>query len=80
MNHGDAEEVLGAVHSGSARILGKKKNGDLLVSYRGVQGFNNNRAAGYADQATNTFIIKKGSSSTSVFPTSPSAVPDILFE
>ena len=75
----DAQEVLDAVHSGKAIILGKKKNGDLLVQYRGVQAFNNNPGAGFENQPTTRFFIKKGSP-TSVVPTSPDKSPDIQVE
>ncbi|MGK2964619.1 MAG: RHS repeat-associated core domain-containing protein, partial [Tepidiformaceae bacterium] len=69
----DAQSVLDGVHDGSAVLLGRTRNGDL-VRHDGVTGFNNNAAAGYVDQPTNVFIVK-GTSSPSVVPTSPRAKP-----
>jgi hypothetical protein len=76
----DPDIVLNAVHSGSAKILGKTKNGDLLVEYSGVPAFNNSPGAGFVDQPTTRFFIKKGSNTTSVVPTSPTKLPDRLFD
>jgi hypothetical protein len=53
-------------------VLGRTANGQLLVRFDGVTGFNNNPAAGFVDQPTNVFIVK-GTSKVSVVPTSPGA-------
>jgi RHS repeat-associated protein len=68
----DAQAVLDAVKSGTAQVLGRTANGQLLVRFDGVTGFNNNPAAGFVDQPTNVFIVK-GTSKVSVVPTSPGA-------
>jgi hypothetical protein len=69
---GDAQAVLDAVKSGDAQILGRTANGQLLVRYDGIVGFNNNAKAGFVDQPTNVFIVK-GTTKVSVVPTSPGA-------
>jgi len=66
----DAQKVLDAMHSGDANILGRTKQGHLVVEYDGVTGFNNNPVAGFTDQSTNVFMIK-GTAKPSVVPTSP---------
>ncbi|MCB0879170.1 MAG: hypothetical protein KDC46_09350 [Thermoleophilia bacterium] len=66
----DAQAVLDAVHNGQATVLGNKPNGNLVVRYDGVTGYNVNLSAGYPSQATNVFFIK-GTSSTSVVPYNP---------
>jgi hypothetical protein len=68
----DAQKVLDAVHSGEATILGRTTNGDLLVRFDGVTGYNNNVRAGFVNQATNVFIVK-GTAKVSVVPASPGA-------
>jgi RHS repeat-associated protein len=70
----DAQAVLDATHNGAANILGRTRNGDLLVHFEAVTGYNNNVAAGYLNQPTNTFIVK-GTSNVSVVPTNPQAMP-----
>ncbi len=70
----DAQTVLDAAHSGSARVLGTTKNGHVVVMYDGVTGFNHNPAAGFVDQPTNVFLIK-GTAHPSVVPTSPAWQP-----
>jgi hypothetical protein len=69
-SHDDAEQVLAAYHSGDATILGKTANGNLVIRYDGVTGFNNNPRAGYVDQPTNVFMVK-GTTSPSVVPIKP---------
>ena len=66
----DAQTVLDAAHSGSAKVLGRTSQGHVVVRYDGVTGFNNNPAAGFVDQPTNVFMIK-GTSKPSIVPTSP---------
>ncbi|WP_033415481.1 hypothetical protein, partial [Hahella ganghwensis] len=78
-SYDEAQEVLDAVHSGAAQVLGKTKNGNVLVKYDGVQGMNNNIGAGYIDQPTNIFMIK-GTKNPAVVPTSPQAVPARVVE
>ena len=68
----DAQAVLDAVKSGQAQVIGRTANGQLIVRYDGVTGFNNNAAAGFVDQPTNVFIVK-GTLKVSVVPTSPGA-------
>lgn len=70
----DAQAVLDAVHSGSARVLGTTRQGHVVVEFKGVTGFNNNPAAGFVDQPTNVFMIK-GTAKPSVVPTSPAWKP-----
>jgi hypothetical protein len=70
-SHDDAQKILDDFHNGSAIVLGKTKQGHILVKHPGVVGYNNNPASGYTNQTTNVFLIK-GSSSPSVVPTSPS--------
>ncbi len=78
-SRGDAQAVLNAVHNGSATILGKTKNGHVLVKYDGVQGVNVNVGAGYPSQPTNVFVIK-GTTNPAVVPASPSATPATVIE
>ena len=66
----EAQRVLDAYHSGEATILGTTSNGNVIVRFDGVTGFNNNPGAGYLDQPTNVFMIK-GTNSVSVVPYSP---------
>jgi len=66
----DAQEVLDAYRSGEASVVETRSNGNVVVKFRGVTGFNNNVGAGYLNQPTNTFIIK-GQKSVSVVPTVP---------
>ena len=68
----DAQRVLDSVHDGSAQVIGRTRGGDLLVRVDDVFGYNNNFEAGYVDQLTNVFVVK-GSTTVSVFPTSPTA-------
>ncbi len=70
----DAQTVLNAYHSGTAKIVGVTKQGHVVVDVEGVIGFNNNAGAGFIDQATSRFMIK-GTSSPSVVPVSPSMTP-----
>ena len=70
----DAQAVLDAVHNGGATILGKSRQGNIVVRFEGVTGFNNNPGAGFVNQPTNVFMIK-GTASTSVVPTTPSWKP-----
>jgi hypothetical protein len=46
----DAQKVLYAVKNGTAQILGRTANGQLLVKVPGVIGYNNNVGAGFLDQ------------------------------
>jgi len=66
----DAQRVLDAYHSGDASILRTTGNGNVVVRYRGVTGYNNNPGAGYLNQPTDVFMIK-GTKSVSVVPISP---------
>ncbi|MDG4787110.1 polymorphic toxin-type HINT domain-containing protein [Micromonospora sp. WMMD1102] len=68
--HGEAQEVLDAYHSGGATVLGRTANGNIVVRYNEVTGFNNNPRSGYTDQPTNIFMIK-GTKSPSVVPINP---------
>nr|HMN42798.1 hypothetical protein [Phycisphaerales bacterium] len=68
----DAQAVLDAYHSGSAKVIGVTKQGHILVEYEAVTGFNNNVASGFINQPTHRFMIK-GTTSPSVVPTSPTA-------
>ena len=68
----DAQTVLNAVHDGSATVLGRTANGNLLVRFDRVTGYNNNPLSGYVDQPTHVFMIK-GTTTPSVVPTSPLA-------
>lgn len=65
----DAQRVLDDFHSGSATVLGVKRN-DIVVRTNSVTGFNHNPGAGFPNQPTNVFFIK-GSSSPSVVPYNP---------
>jgi hypothetical protein len=66
----DAQKVLDDVHNGSAFVLGKTKQGHIVVKHPGITGFNNNIGSGQRNQITNVFLIK-GTKSPSVVPTSP---------
>ncbi len=66
----DAQRVLDAYHSGDASILRTTGNGNVVVRYRGVTGYNNNPGAGYLNQPTDVFMIK-GTKSVSIVPISP---------
>ncbi|WP_373795698.1 RHS repeat-associated core domain-containing protein, partial [Neisseria dentiae] len=68
----DAQEVLDAFHRGDAKIVKRNKQGQPIVEYPGVTGYNNNPGAGFVNQETNRFLIK-GTSSPSVVPVSPGA-------
>ncbi len=68
--HGEAQQVLDAYHSGGVAVLGRTANGNIVVRYDGVIGFNNNPRSGYIDQPTNVFMIK-GTMSPSVVPINP---------
>ena len=68
----DAQRVLDAYHSGDASILRTTGNGNVVVRYRGVTGYNNNPGAGYLNQPTDVFMIK-GTKSVSIVP-SPQGV------
>ncbi len=70
----DAQSVLDAVHDGTAEILGRTNQGDILVRVEGIEGINLNSRFLFSDQPTDLFIIK-GTSSPSVVPTSPMASP-----
>ncbi|MEK7411770.1 MAG: RHS repeat-associated core domain-containing protein, partial [Planctomycetota bacterium] len=70
----DAQSVLDALKNGSATVLGRTRNGHLLVRVDEVTGYNTNVAAGFVNQPTNVFIVK-GTTSPSVVPTSPTAKP-----
>jgi hypothetical protein len=70
----DAQEVLDAVQDGSADILGRTKNGHILVRVDGVEGINVNAGGSNPLQPTDVFIVK-GTASPSVVPTSPAATP-----
>lgn len=66
----DAQSVLDAYHNGDATVLGRTSNGNIVVRYDGVTGYNNNPGAGFLDQPTNVFMIK-GTKSPSVVPINP---------
>jgi putative RNase toxin 50 of polymorphic toxin system len=46
-SHADAQGVLDAYHSGDATVLGRTSNGNIVVRYDGVTGYNNNPGAGF---------------------------------
>ncbi|SCF38194.1 polymorphic toxin-type HINT domain-containing protein [Micromonospora mirobrigensis] len=73
-SHSDAQRVLDAYHSGEATVLGQMENGNIVVRYGNVTGYNNNPAAGFVDQPTNVFMIK-GTKSPSVVPINPNWTP-----
>jgi hypothetical protein len=66
----EAQKVLDAFRNGSAQVLSTGNNGQVKIRYKGAEGYNNNRGAGYPDQPTDIYIIK-GTSSVSVVPTTP---------
>jgi len=70
----DAQRVLDAYHSGDATVLGRTSNGNIVVRYDGVTGYNNNPGAGFLDQPTNVFMIK-GTRSPSIVPINPNWTP-----
>jgi RHS repeat-associated protein len=72
----DAETVLSGFHSGAANIIGKTKNGHLIIIFKGVTG---THVSGGKTQVTNTFLIK-GTAKPSIVPTTPGKNPDKLFE
>ncbi|MFV2104650.1 polymorphic toxin type 50 domain-containing protein [Micromonospora sp. LOL_024] len=69
-SHADAQRVLDAYHNGGATVLGQTSNGNIVVRYDSVVGYNNNPGAGFIDQPTNVFMIK-GTKSPSVVPVNP---------
>lgn len=72
----DAQKVLDAYDNGSAKLLGTTSEGHTVVEFKGANGFNNNRGAGYIDQPTNIYMIKGNSgSSPSVVPINPNWKP-----
>ncbi|MEU8661150.1 LamG-like jellyroll fold domain-containing protein [Actinoplanes philippinensis] len=73
-SHADAQSVLDAYHNGDATVLGQMPNGNIVVSYGDVTGYNNNVGAGFLDQPTNVFMIK-GTKSPSVVPINPNWTP-----
>jgi YD repeat-containing protein len=70
----DAQKVLDAFHSGSAKILGRSSQGFPIVRVKGVVGTNVNKGAGIASQATSVFMIK-GTVSPSIVPVNPNLKP-----
>ncbi|MBU6955978.1 hypothetical protein [Hahella sp. HN01] len=54
-------------------------NGSILVCYSRVKVFNNNVGAGYLNQPTNIFVIKR-IKDPAVVPTSPQVASDIIVE
>ncbi|MGU9939386.1 RHS repeat domain-containing protein [Empedobacter brevis] len=66
----DAQTVLNAVHSGSAKFLGMSKSGYQVYKVKNVTGTNVNLGVGISGEPTNIFMIK-GTKSVSVVPTSP---------
>ena len=70
----DAQQVLNAFHSGDAQVLGTTANGNIVVRYDGVAGFNNNVGANVLDRPTNIFMIK-GTRSVNVVPINPNWSP-----
>ncbi|MEU1889545.1 polymorphic toxin-type HINT domain-containing protein [Micromonospora rifamycinica] len=73
-SHADAQRVLDAYHSGDATVLRQMSNGNIVVRYGNVTGYNNNPGAGFLDQPTNVFMIK-GTKSPSVVPINPNWTP-----
>jgi hypothetical protein len=71
----DAQKVLDAYHSGDAKVLGTTSQGNTVVEYKQVTGFNNNPGKGFIDQPTNTFMIKAGTARVSIVPVSPGWSP-----
>lgn len=72
----EAKNVFAAFHSGNVQILGKTKNGHILFRYSGAQGIH---VSGSTVQSTNTFLMK-GTTTTSVVPTTPNKPPAIIVE
>lgn len=70
----DAQAVLDAYHSGTARILGKTSHGFPVVKVKSVTGTNVNFGTGISNQPTNVFFIK-GTAKPSVVPTNPNWKP-----
>ncbi|MBU2709336.1 hypothetical protein KCM76_25295, partial [Zooshikella marina] len=71
----DAQKVLDSFNSGSAKIIGKSKQGFPIVKVDGVTGTNvSNVASGSYKQSTNVFMIK-GTKSPSVVPMNPNWTP-----
>jgi len=70
----DAQAVLSAYHSGDAKVVARTREGNLVVNYKGVTGYNVNRGAGYPNQPTNNFMIK-GTKNPNVVPTQPAPSP-----
>lgn len=68
----DAQQVLEAYRHKDVTILGRKKNGDIVIRYDNVIGFNRNEAAGFGHQPTHVFFIK-GTRKVSVVPYTPEA-------
>ncbi|MFD1322244.1 polymorphic toxin-type HINT domain-containing protein [Micromonospora sonneratiae] len=73
-SHADAQSVLDAYHNGQATVLGQMSNGNIVVRYGNVTGYNNNPGAGFLGQPTNVFMIK-GTKSPSVVPINPNWTP-----
>lgn len=73
-NAAEAQKVLDALHANQATVLGAKSNGNIVVRYSGVTGYNNNLGAKFFDQPTNVFMIK-GAKSPSVVPIDPNWTP-----
>ncbi|MEO1308211.1 MAG: hypothetical protein AAFV38_09865 [Pseudomonadota bacterium] len=69
-NKEDAQSVLTAAKEGRVEVLGTNGQGQPVVRFKGVTGYNNNPRAGYMNQETNVFTIK-GTKKVSVVPINP---------
>ncbi len=72
-NINQAQIVLNAARNGNVEFLGSNSQGQPVVRFNGVTGYNNNLGSGFFNQPTNVFVIK-GTTTVSIFPTSPSWV------
>lgn len=66
----DARTVLANFHNGTAVVLGKTRNGHIIIRDNSVTGYNTNVRTGHMNQPTNVFLIK-GSSRPSIVPYNP---------
>ncbi|MBB4910077.1 RHS repeat-associated core domain-containing protein [Actinophytocola algeriensis] len=66
----DARTILDNFHNGRTTILGKTREGYIVIRDNSVTGHNHNPGAGYPNQETNVFFIK-GSDSPSIVPYNP---------
>jgi len=69
-NFNDAQKVLNAFKNGEAKVIGFDNQGQPVVQYDKLTGYNNNKGAGFINQPTNIFKIK-GTKRPSVVPINP---------